>query len=339
MKRKAFLGVLLATAAAVISAPVAAQTTKFPFRLNWTASGEHAPFFVARDKGFYREEGLEVEILDGSGSTTVLQLIANGTSPVGYADAATMMRGVANGMPVRAVAVPLQQSPHAFIYRADAPRPTKVSEIKGSRIAVTAGDSSMPLFTALLGKHGMKLDDVQLITVASTAAKDQAVLNKQADALIGFFMDQGVRLEPQTGVKIGWTRLHDMGGVSTLSSAIIANNDWLKDPKNQDLMRRFLRATQRGWQYSAENRREAAEIFVKAKPTIAQNIALGTLEGALTITRTERTKASPVTWSAAEDWKATQDLLTAYANLKPQADLNVYYTNSYLSEAPYLPAK
>jgi NitT/TauT family transport system substrate-binding protein len=337
MKRSVFLGI--AAAAAMLAAPAVAQTTKFPFRLNWTASGEHAAFFVARDKGFYREEGLDVEILDGSGSTTVLQLIANGTSPVGYADAATMMRGVANGMPVRAVGVPLQQSPHAFIYRADAPRPTKPAEIKGSRIAVTAGDSSMPLFTALLGKLGMKLEDVQLITVASTAAKDQAVLNKQADALIGFFMDQGVRLEPQTGVKIGWTRLHDMGGISVLSSAIIANNDWVKDPKNQELLRGFLRATQRGWQYAADNRREAAEIFVKAKPNIPLGIALGTLEGALTITRTERTRASPVAWSSPEDWRDTQELLTKYANLKPQADLNVFYTNSHLSEAPYLPKK
>ena len=109
MKRSAFLVVAIAAAAA--AAPVAAQTTKFPFRLNWTASGEHAAFFVARDKGFYREEGLDVEILDGSGSTTVLQLIANGSSPVGYADAATMMRGVANGMPVRAVGVPLNEIP------------------------------------------------------------------------------------------------------------------------------------------------------------------------------------------------------------------------------------
>jgi NitT/TauT family transport system substrate-binding protein len=140
-------------------------------------------------------------------------------------------------------------------------------------------------------------------------------------------------------VKIGWTRLHDMGGISTLSSAIIANNDWLKDPKNQDLLRGFLRATQRGWQYAAENRREAAEIFVKSKPTIPPNIALGTLEGALTITRTARTKASPVAWSSAEDWRDTQELLAKYANLRPQADLNVFYTNAYLSEAPYLPKK
>jgi NitT/TauT family transport system substrate-binding protein len=326
-------------AAVAAAHPVQAQTTKFPFRLNWTASGEHAPFFVARDKGFYREEGLEVEILDGSGSTTVLQLAANASSPVVYADAATMMRGVSNGMPVRAVGVPLQQSPHAFIYRADAPRPTKVAEVKGTRIAVTAGDSSMTVFNAFLGKLGLKLEDVQVITVASTAAKDQAVLNKQADALIGFFMDQGVRLEPTTGVKIGYTRLYDLSGVSTLSSAIIANNDWLKDASNQEQLRRFLRASQRGWQYASANRREAAEIFIKSKPSIPLAIAQGTLDGAMTITRTERTKASPIAWSAPEDWKDTQELLVSYAKLKPQPDLNVYFTNGYLSQVPYPPQK
>src|SRR5207249_2280377 len=86
---------LKVAAALAIAAPLHAQpTTKFQFRLNWTLYGEHAPFFVARDKGFYRDEGLEVEIQEGSGSTTVAQLVANATSPVAYVDAATMMRGV-----------------------------------------------------------------------------------------------------------------------------------------------------------------------------------------------------------------------------------------------------
>src|SRR5207237_9094653 len=99
-------------AALAIAAPLHAQpTTKFQFRLNWTLYGEHAPFFVARDKGFYREEGLEVEIQEGSGSTTVSQLVANATSPVAYVGAATIARGVSNGMPVKAVGVTLQQSP------------------------------------------------------------------------------------------------------------------------------------------------------------------------------------------------------------------------------------
>lgn len=326
-------------AAVGMSASVEAQTQKFPFRLNWTLYGEHAPFFVARDKGFYRDEGLEVEIQEGSGSTTVSQLVANASSPVAYVDAATMMRGVGAGMPIKAVGVTLQQSPMAFIYRADAARPTKISEIKGSRIAITAGDASLAIFTAFMGKLGMKLEDVQMITVSNPAAKEQAVLAKQADALLGYFMDQGPRMQLQTGVKMGWTRLYDMAGVTTLSSAIIANNDWMKDAKNQDLLRRFLRASQRGWQYSFDHRAEAADIFRKSAPAFTQEIALLEVDGTMTIIRTERTKGKPIAWSDAGDWKDSQDLLEKFAKLKPQPDVSVYYTNNYLSEAPYLPKK
>lgn len=335
---KIILSLVAAMLSAALVAPAAAQT-KFPFRLNWTLYGEHAPFFVARDKGFYKEEGLDVEIQEGSGSTTVSQLVANGSSPVAYVDAATMMRGVGAGMPIKAVGVTLQQSPMAFIYRADAARPTKVADIKGSRIAITAGDASLAIFTAFMGKLGMKVEDVQMIVVANPAAKEQAVLNKQADALLGYFMDQGPRMQLQTGVKMGWTRLYDMAGVTTLSSAIITNNDWLKDPKNQDTLRRFLRASQRGWDYSNKNRAEAAEIFRKAAPVFTQEIALLEVDGTMTIIHTERTKGKAIGWSALEDWKDTQTLLETYAKLKPQPDLNLYYTNSFLSEAPYLPVK
>ena len=238
------------------------------------------------------------------------------TNPVAYVDAATMMRGVGTGMPIKAVGVTLQQSPMAFIYRADAPRPTKIEEIKGSRIAITAGDASLAIFTAFMGKLGMKVDDVKLITVANPQSKEQAVLNKQADALLGYFMDQGPRMQLQTGVKMGWTRLYDMAGVSTLSSAIIANNDWLKDAKNQDQLRRFLRASQRGWQYTFDNRDEAAEIFMKHAPAFNKEISLLEINGTMTILRTEKTKGKPIGWSASEDWKESQDLLEKYAKLK-----------------------
>src|SRR6201995_176943 len=134
-------------AVATFSGAASAQD-KFSFRLNWTLYGEHAPFFVALDKGFYKEAGLDVEILEGSGSTTVAQLTANATNPVSYVDAATMMRGINAGMPIKAVGVTLQQSPMSFIYLADNPRPSKILEIKGSRIAITAGDASLAIFTA-----------------------------------------------------------------------------------------------------------------------------------------------------------------------------------------------
>jgi len=324
---------------ALLAAAADAQTVKFPFRLNWTLYGEHAPFFLALDKGYYRDEGLDVEILEGSGSTTVAQLVSNKTSPVAYVDAATMMRGVGAGMPIKAVAVTLQQSPMAFIYRADAPRPRSVAEIKGSRIAITAGDASLAIFTAFMGKLGMSVDDVKMITVANPQAKEQAVLSRQADALLGYFMDQGPRMQLQSGIKMGWTRLYDMAGVSTLSSAVIVNTDWLADARNQDLLRRFLRASQRGWQYTFDHRDEAAENFLKHASAFNKEIALLEVTGTMTILHTERTRDKPLGWSAAEDWRDTQDLLSKYANLTPQPALGVYFTNDYLSAPPYAPAK
>jgi ABC-type nitrate/sulfonate/bicarbonate transport system substrate-binding protein len=227
----------------------------------------------------------------------------------------------------------------SFIYRADAARPTKIEEIKGSRIAMTAGDASLAIFTAFMGKLGMSVDDVKLITVANPQSKEQAVLNKQADALLGYFMDQGPRMQLQTGVKMGWTRLTDLSGISTLSSAIIVNNAWAKEAKNQDILRRFLRASQRGWQYTFDNRDEAAEIFMKNAPAFNKEISLLEIDGTMTILRTKASEGKPLAWSAEADWKDTQVLLETFAKLAPQADLSKYYTNEYLAEPPYLPKK
>ena len=146
-------------------------------------------------------------------------------------------------------------------------------------------------------------------------------------------------MQLQTGVKRGWTRLYDMAGVTTLSSAIIANNNWMKEAKNQDSLRRFLRASQRGWQYSFDNRAEAAEIFRKAAPVFTQEIALLEVDGTMSIIRTDRTKGKPIAWSDAGDWKDSQDLLSKFAKLNAQSDVNVYFTNDYLSQAPYTPKK
>ncbi len=326
----------LAVTMALTSAAGAGELDKFQFRLNWTLYGEHAPFFVALDKGYYKDEGLDVEILEGSGSTTVAQLVANQTNPVAYVDAATMMRGVNVGMPLKAVGVTLQQSPMSFIYRADNPRPTKVSEIKGSKIAITAGDASLAIFTAFMGKLGMQVSDVNLITVANPQAKEQAVLSKEADSLLGYFMDQGPRMQLKSGVKMGWTRLYDMAGVSTLSSAIIVNSDWLKDAKHQDQLKRFLRASQRGWAYTQKNPDEAADIFLKHAPAFNKEISLLEINGTMTIIHTKHTEDKPLLWSAKEDWQDSQDLLQKYASMPEQADMGKYYTNEYLSPAPYV---
>jgi NitT/TauT family transport system substrate-binding protein len=336
MKRIAAIAAGMTVGLSLATAHAADTVT---IQLKWVAQAQFAGYFVAKEKGFYKDAGLDVEILEGSGSTTVAQLTANATNPVSYVDAATMMRGINAGMPIKAVGVTLQQSPMSFIYRADNPRPSKISEIKDSRIAITAGDASLAIFTAFMGKLDMKVSDVKLVTVANPAAKEQAVLGGQADSLLGYFMDQGPRMQLKSGIKMGWTRLYDMAGISTLSSAIIINDNWAKDPKNLDQLKRFLAASQRGWEYTRQHPDEAAAIFIKHAPAFNTEIALLEINGTLSITNTKHTQGKPLFWSAKEDWQESQDLLEKYAGLTAQADLSKYYTNEYLAQPPYAAAQ
>ena len=304
------------------------------FRLNWTLYGEHAPFFVGVDKGFYLDEGLDVNVMEGSGSSTTVKLIGNGTNIIGYADSGTMMQGVTRGVPVKAVAVLLQTSPMSFIFKADKPIKT-MEELKGKSIAITAGDASLAQLSALLSKHGMTEEDIQLVVVANPAGKETAILEDQADTFMGYYIDQPMRMEKNTGVDLDWTTTQDIGGVTTVSSAIIVSDRTIDE--NPELVEKFVRATQRAVQYTMDNPEEAAEIFAEHAGEMGfdKELSLAEIQGALELLWTENSEGNPIGWSAVEDWQASQDLLQEYAELKPEEDLNVYYTNEFISEPPY----
>ena len=308
------------------------------FRLNWVLYGEHAPFYLGVDKGFYEEEGLDVSIVEGSGSATTVKLVGNGNNPIGYADSATMMNGVTAGVPVQAAAVIFQSSPMSFVYREDAARPTTIEELPGTRIAITAGDASMAIFNACLGANGLTMDDLEVIQVSNPAAKEVAVLEGQADAFLGYFVDQPMRMEKVSGVDIGWTHLPDICGVNTLSSAIIVNNFWAEE--NPEIVEKFVRASQRAWAYTQEHPEEAAEIFA-ASPAgdygFDVPLSLAEIEGSLTMLHTANSEGKPIGWSSIDDWTATQQTLADFGGFKMEEDVNVFFTNDFISEAPYEP--
>lgn len=333
------LAVLLTLVLASSSVVMADSHEPIPleFRLNWTLYGEHAPFFLGVDKGFYLDEGLDVTILEGSGSSTTVKLLGNGTNFIGYADSATMMRGVTAGVPVSAVAVMFQSSPMSFIYRADAARPTTIEELPGTKVAITAGDASLSIFEACLGANDMTMDDIELIQVSNPQAKETAVLEGKVDTFLGYFVDQPLRMEKVTGVDMGWSKLVDICNVNTLSSSIVVNNFWAAE--NPEIVEKFVRASQRAWAYTQENPEEAAEIFAEHAEAFDAPLALAEIEGSLTLMHTPNSEGQPIGWSAIEDWQATQQVLEEYASFKPEEDVTVFFTNDYISEPPYEPGE
>ena len=112
---------IAAALVALVALPAFAQgKEKVVLLLNWYVYSEHAPFFLGKERGYFDQEGIDLDIQEGRGSGVTVQAVAAGTATFGYADVATMIKAASKGAPVTAVGVALQTSPMSAMGFADA---------------------------------------------------------------------------------------------------------------------------------------------------------------------------------------------------------------------------
>jgi NitT/TauT family transport system substrate-binding protein len=252
----------VALACAIVNGPVAAQPKeKVILMLNWYVYSEHAPFFLGKERGYFEQEGIDLDIQEGRGSGVTVQAVAAGTAQFGYADVPTMIKAAAKGAPVIAVGVALQTSPMSVMGFADKNIKTP-ADIKGKIVAVTPGDSMSQIWPLFLKKTNLKDTDFQQVA-GDAQTKLNAVINGQADLLLGYVMDQAIKLQDATKKNVYPIRFADYG-VNLVSSGIVANKDYLK--KNPDVVKRFMRAATRSLEEAAKNPDAAVDAMLKANP-------------------------------------------------------------------------
>ena len=96
------------------------------------------------------------------------------------------------------------------------------------------------------------------------------------------------------------------------------------------MVRKFVAATVRAWDYTAENPDEAAEIFAGYADQFSPELARVEIDGTLSLLHTANSAGQPTGWMAPEDWVNTRDTLAEFAGLRPEEDINVYFTNEFL---------
>src|SRR5436190_7783004 len=170
-----------------------AAPDKVVLLLNWYLYSEHAPFFLGKERGYYAQEGIDLDIQEGRGSGVTVQAVAANSATFGYVDISTMIKAAAKGAPVKSVGVALQLSPMSVMGFAEKNIRTP-KDIVGKTVAVTPGDSMSQIWPLFLKKTGIKETDFK--TVAGDAqTKLNAVMNGQADLLLGYVMDQAIKLQ------------------------------------------------------------------------------------------------------------------------------------------------
>ncbi|HEY7244593.1 MAG TPA: ABC transporter substrate-binding protein [Xanthobacteraceae bacterium] len=329
-RRRVLAGLSTISAATVLGSHVRAQTAEaVTMRLNAIAYGEHAPFAVGIEKGFFLSEGLALKLLQGNGSGNAVQITASKQDPFGYADAGTVMRAVARGVPVRLVGVFQQLSPLSIIFFADKGFKTP-KDLEGHSIALTAGDALHQLLPAVFRKNGVDQSKVRLLLM-DLAAKSTAVIDGRADAMGGYFTTQGPQIATVAKKPTAWLKYSDFG-VNTLSDGVIVHRDLIAG--NPELIRRFLRAATRAWSYAEAHPQDAVNALIKMFPDssfLAQpGQALKQWEAHSGLTRTARAKGREPGWVAPEDVQDTLDLLAEYAELTPKGKVDDYVTNAFL---------
>src|SRR3954471_21624225 len=162
---------LAALAAVIVASPFtaspAAAADKVVLMLNWYVYGEHAPFYYGKEKGFYADEGIDLEIQEGRGSGGTTQAVAAGSATFGYVDVPTMMRAAIKGAPVVAVGVLVQVNPMSAMGFVDK-NIRKPEDIKGRTVAVSPGDSMSQIWPLFLRKTGLKESDFNTVSGDAT---------------------------------------------------------------------------------------------------------------------------------------------------------------------------
>jgi NitT/TauT family transport system substrate-binding protein len=321
------LGLALITAGA-ISQPAAAAD-KVVLMLNWYVYGEHAPFYYGLQKGLYAAEGIDLEIQEGRGSGFTTQAVAANSATFGYVDVPTMMRAAVKGAPVTAIGVLLQKSPMSVMAFVDK-NIRKPDDIKGKIVAITPGGSNEQIWPLFLKKTGLKESDFQ--TVAGDAqTKVNAVINSQADMVLGYPMDQGMKILDATGKRVYPIKFADYG-INLVSSGIIAQTDMIKS--NPDLMRRFMAASSKAVTEAVRDPQGAVDAMLKINAKFGRPDTL--LEGFK-----ETTQFYLNNGQTSDPFRVADDIMTDtvtnmvdYGGLDPAAKNNpkAYYTNSFVSK-------
>ena len=320
---------IAAALVALVALPAFGQgKEKVVLLLNWYVYSEHAPFFLGKERGYFDQEGIDLDIQEGRGSGVTVQAVAAGTATFGYADVATMIKAASKGAPVTAVGVALQTSPMSAMGFADR-NIRKPEDIKGKTVAVTPGDSMSQIWPLFLKKTGLKESDFKTVS-GDAQTKLNAVMNNQADLLLGYVMDQAIKLQDATKKPVTPIRFADYG-VNMVSSGIIVQKDYLK--AHPDVVKRFMRAATRSLEEAAKNPDAAVDAMLKANPKSGvKETALVGMKNTASLYKGPDNPSDRPLRVGAKNMDETLALLVEYGGLEKASagKASDYYTNDFL---------
>ena len=298
------------------------------FRLNWISAGEgdHAPFYVAQDLGFYKDAGLNVTIQRGSGSADAVKLVDVGRVDIGLADFGTIAVARAKGAAVKIVAQYQVNSPNTIWSRKDLGI-SSPKDLAGHTIGSPPGDAQRIAFPAFAKAIGLDPNSVTWVNI-SPGAKVQSLASGTVDATV-HFIDQLYLYQQTIGKNnLVYFRWADYG-VNPYGLALVVNENTLT--KRPMVIRRFLDATFRGVRWTIQHPDEAITIMQKYVPAVEIKPVLAMLQVSIKYLMYDNSVLEHgLGYIDADKMQSSVDLVNKYFDLPRKLTATELYTDSLL---------
>jgi ABC-type nitrate/sulfonate/bicarbonate transport system substrate-binding protein len=288
-------------------------------RLKWFNQAQFAGFYVAKEKGFYQEGGLEVTLNPGGPDFPSIQMVAGGSEQFGVAGADQVLVGRGKGVPVVAVAALYRKSPFVLfsLKNAGIDQPQKFT---GKRIGVKIGGNEELLYRAVLKKAGV---DSKALSETPVKFDMTPLLTGQLDVWPGYTINEVLSAQ-EKGFDVNVISPADFG-INVYADTLFTTEKLIEE--KPDLVRRFVAATIKGWNYAIANPEEAARMTLKYGPKLTYEHELAMMKASVPLLAPDK---NPIGSMQPAVWNDLQGLLLEGKFLKKPLELNKAYTTGFL---------
>lgn len=236
------------------------QKQKVTVLLDWFPNTNHTGLYVAKEKGFFAEENLDVSILQpGEGENN--QIIAAGKADFGVSSQESVTQARVTGIPLVSIAAVIQHNTSAFA-SLEKSNIKSVKDFEGKRYGGWGSPIEETVIKAVINEAGGDYDKVRNITIGETDFFK--TIGRDSDFQWIFYGWDGVEAS-RRGIKLNTIMLKDLNPIlDYYTPVIVTNEDHVKNKK--ELVAKFMRAVTRGYEFSIKNPTEAAQILIKSAP-------------------------------------------------------------------------
>lgn len=268
-----------ALGAIMLLAPSAQAVDKVRFQTDWIPSGEHAMYYGAVEKGIFAEQDIDVTISRGYGSGDTVTKLAANAFEFGVADIAAVMTARARQkIPVKAIAVVYNQSPHSlFVLKSSGI--TDFKGLEGKRIGITPGNSHKFYFPEVASRAGTDASKISWVNMDGAAMATQLIA-KNLDAapfysIHHYYQNKAAEKAGEEILVLPFVK----AGFRIFSASIITSDKMIKE--KPELVGRFLTAIRNSFEWAKADPQEACELHVKRVPEVALDDCMGSLKATL----------------------------------------------------------